>query len=574
MLQDRETLLNQISVNTLRFRIKQWIDNFVANQKYVQGGRGVASLVAMLKDIPAVIVGSGPTLDRNIKDLVAVKDRALIIACDSSAKALLNFGVEPDLIVVTDSKERVADFIGGMEISKFNFIADTFIHPKTAEMLQDAKRLYWYSTLPIEACPFTGALNEWTGYIGNLGTGGCVATTAWWLAVRHFLSDPTLLVGLPEAFYEPSQMYSSEVMKTVETEPYNTHLVEAFDIFGKQCYTYPALQSFAFWFQDAFLQTPGIHINCSEGGILMENILNMPLVGVTNKYLSLQYDFDDVLFAKEHIVQKMIDQLPDDKKASADKYFNMLMVMIDGPSATNLGLRMGRTEMELVDDVNAVREAGFIVDETESATPPIEGVQPEVIKVLTLQGVGISKDDAPAIRYMIQRVEERPMLVEERQIDIDEKTNMVLQTMAQGLPQLPAQDIAKLTGIEEADVLNALEILCEQGLVEKEERVDADDLYVILSTMERVEIPTENIDAPRIMPPPKAPLKASPFTPSTIASRPDVTDEELSAAKRKWFPDRIGDGKVIEGEVIVGADGSTAPTAEVEEASPQEEGES
>lgn len=558
MLKEREDLLSQISGNTLRYRIKQWVDNYKDNLPYIHGGRGVAGLSNMLAGLPSVVVGSGPTLDRNIKDLPLLKNKALVIACDSAVKALESFGVEPDIIMVTDSKERVAEFLRGLDVAKYSFVCDTFIHPATTELLQNAKRLYWYSTLPIESCPFTGALNDWSGFVGNLGTGGCVATTAWWMASRLMQSDPTLMVGLPQAFYDPAQMYSNEVTKTVDTEPYTSNFIKTYDIFGDACYTFPALQSFAWWFQDAFLQIPGIHINCSEGGIVHENCLNMPLLAAIQKYLVMDFDPKEILFAKENIIETMFER-GGDSVSHLKEHRHLLEIILDGPSLTNLGLRMGRTEKtfnEIVDIVTDLRSGGFIIEETESQTVAPDGTPGVIAQVFTLRGLETTGDDQ--VKMGVEITEGRPMLLEMRELNLDPDHQAMIDKMSRGLPPLT---IAELGGLvfEEADAAGVeaiLDSLIEKDLVMKvtaQPGMDAEELYVAKHLLEETPI---TVNQPATLP---APIEqVDPGRYSDMATDPSITQKALDRLSKKWFPNQDQDTSVApiieDGSVYVASD--------------------
>jgi len=379
MQKDREDLLKQISTNTINYRIKQWIDNFKANLSTVAGGYGVHSLTGTLEGVPSILVGSGPTLDRNIQALFGLQNKACIVCCDSALRALLDHKIRPHLVLTTDSKPKVANFFNGIDTSDLTFIVDCFVHPETIAAIKG--RIYWYSTLPVDACPFTAALNQWTGFLGNLGTGGCVATTAWFMINWVLKCDPDILVGLPEAFYDPAEMYARVVTRHNETEQYPTPPVADTDIFGGPCYTHPALQSFAFWFQDAFLQKPGIHINCSEGGILKENILNMPLEYCAERYLKTEYDICKLLYVKEQQADEIISQVT---TSDLTQYKSMLMVLLDGPSLPNLALRMGRPEQEVHDTVGILREHGLNIDEGKNVMDLPGGVKEEITTYMLL----------------------------------------------------------------------------------------------------------------------------------------------------------------------------------------------
>ncbi|MEK9673526.1 MAG: 6-hydroxymethylpterin diphosphokinase MptE-like protein [Rhodospirillaceae bacterium] len=50
----------------------------------------------MVQNIPAVIVGCGPSLDKNIEDIQRIADNAVIISCGSALGPLMDAGIRPD----------------------------------------------------------------------------------------------------------------------------------------------------------------------------------------------------------------------------------------------------------------------------------------------------------------------------------------------------------------------------------------------------------------------------------------------------------------------------------------------
>ena len=66
-----------------------------------------ASVVAF-RNMPAVIVGAGPSLDDALNGLNAIRDRALIMGCDTAARPLLASGVSPHFIVALDPSESTS----------------------------------------------------------------------------------------------------------------------------------------------------------------------------------------------------------------------------------------------------------------------------------------------------------------------------------------------------------------------------------------------------------------------------------------------------------------------------------
>lgn len=68
----------------------------------------VECLKGLFSDLPVVLVGAGPSLDEAEPFLKEAKDRALIVAVNSSYRKLRNIGVKPHLVLAADPREGTA----------------------------------------------------------------------------------------------------------------------------------------------------------------------------------------------------------------------------------------------------------------------------------------------------------------------------------------------------------------------------------------------------------------------------------------------------------------------------------
>ena len=282
-------LLRQVSKQTIVARVGQWARNIVANEKLIRKSKGIIELFDKYKgkNYPAIIVSSGPSLDKNIKYLKHIKDKAIIVAVDSSFSALLNVGVMPDYVFVADSKERVASFFDGVEeeTKKTTLVADTFTHPKTLKKWQGD--IYFYNTSPVEDCPLTQVLaSEFTGDIGYILGGGSVSSLAFSFVVGVLRCDPIILVGQDCGYYTPDKHHASAI--TEKTEKFEIEDRVTTDILGKPIFTNDVLTTFCNWFEHmvTFSNLNAIFINATEGGILQKGWLIMPLVEVIKHYIT------------------------------------------------------------------------------------------------------------------------------------------------------------------------------------------------------------------------------------------------------------------------------------------------
>jgi len=89
-----------------------------------------SALEGLMAGVPAVIVAAGPSLDRNIHDLHLVRDRALIVACDTAARPLLSLGVEPQLVLAIDPSVANACHLGALHEPRRTWLAaECSLHP-------------------------------------------------------------------------------------------------------------------------------------------------------------------------------------------------------------------------------------------------------------------------------------------------------------------------------------------------------------------------------------------------------------------------------------------------------------
>lgn len=85
--------------------------NVRENMKYIVRSFSLEKLIESIpKDITAIIVSAGPSLNINIKGLKEAKGKALIIATDTAVKPLIKEGIIPDLFVTVDPSKPMILF--------------------------------------------------------------------------------------------------------------------------------------------------------------------------------------------------------------------------------------------------------------------------------------------------------------------------------------------------------------------------------------------------------------------------------------------------------------------------------
>ncbi|MED5018437.1 DUF115 domain-containing protein [Paenibacillus chibensis] len=82
-----------------------WTENLLNNIPYTITCPPLNFAEGMMKGKTAIIVGSGPSLSRDIDHLRQLKDKCLIIAAGSSIQALQKNGIQPHFVVSVDGSE-------------------------------------------------------------------------------------------------------------------------------------------------------------------------------------------------------------------------------------------------------------------------------------------------------------------------------------------------------------------------------------------------------------------------------------------------------------------------------------
>jgi hypothetical protein len=295
---ERARLVNEVSRNTVKLRISDWARNIVHNEKKIRRGKNIRPLFKKMRGLPAIIVGTGPSLDKNIKLLPEVKNKALIIAVDSATKPIIDLGIIPDMIFIADSKERVVEFFENINSLKDVFVCvDSFVHPKVIKRLEELSAdIRWYSVFPNEQSVFCQSVaKDFTGDIGFLGSGGCVTSIAYSFATGGLQCDPITIIGVDSGYYNPTNHHSSTVLERTEKFQFREELVE--DIYGNPIITNGTLRTYCIWMEDTALsnQTNGLFINATEGGIISRGWVVMPLRVVITRYFKSVYNFREIL---------------------------------------------------------------------------------------------------------------------------------------------------------------------------------------------------------------------------------------------------------------------------------------
>jgi hypothetical protein len=257
--------------------IDTWRDIWLKNIKYNHDAvgsfadNGIGRLYDRCKLQPAIVVGSGPSLKKNVKELARAKAVGIpIISCLHNFHFLEDNGAAADFYVNLDAGDVTFSEIseGGqrteaeyLELSKGRHLL-SFIG--ASPLIKDnwEGEISWFNS-PIPDPGFGQKVAEIENFNTYVSTGGNVLGASFYIARAIMGANPIIFVGADFSFSYSKKFHGweSKYDKTIG------NVMRVTDVFGNKTATWPSYYGFKCWFDSRACVTPGIIINATEGGI-------------------------------------------------------------------------------------------------------------------------------------------------------------------------------------------------------------------------------------------------------------------------------------------------------------------
>ncbi|MFQ5672988.1 MAG: motility associated factor glycosyltransferase family protein [Nitrospinales bacterium] len=284
-----QTLLREarVELKTQTAFAKIFFRNVLENVHSLLASPGVHSVKNALPGVPAVVVASGPCLDKNMSLLKHVMDRVLVISAATALKPLLHCGIAPDFVVAVDPDDTtIKAFDLDAPPEKTWLLFDPCIPAAVIESFGTRRLAFDSAVYPAQW------VARHNGEKGALGKTLSVAHTGF-LFARHLGCGPIILVGQDLAFAH-NRMYCSDsffaeelrdqisnkrYMNDLEKQSYAKYaesLVATRNIFGGATTTTVALDSYKNIFAEE-IKAAGAVYNATEGGAAIPGAVNLCL---------------------------------------------------------------------------------------------------------------------------------------------------------------------------------------------------------------------------------------------------------------------------------------------------------
>lgn len=216
---------------TLAYRCKEsFMRNSLQNLKIIKESSPLNSYVAINEGVPAIVVSAGPSLDKNIQDMLVNKNKlkkCFIIASNRTFSTLIKNGIRPDLVLSIDPSDAMYDM---MKDSLNENIPLVYYEYSNRYLIKE------YKGEKIYVSNVFSSLIEEMGKFKGLSQGGSVAHTC--VAMANFLGcNPIILVGQDLA-YTYDKHHSDQATFSVD-KAINNNFANNFvdDVFGNKVRT-------------------------------------------------------------------------------------------------------------------------------------------------------------------------------------------------------------------------------------------------------------------------------------------------------------------------------------------------
>ena len=300
-----------------------YFQNTFSNLNSFLSGRSIEDLYAHLsEDVPAIIVASGPSLDKNVAQLADAKNRALIIAVDSSLRTVLKAGIIPDLCVSIDPKKLTKHFSD----DRANDIPMVCHITSNHEVLKNHRaEKFFINDLNHHIQHFFSQKNM---LFPVLASGGSVANDA--LSVARMLGLNRIIMIGQDLAYTDNKTHSAASVRgewnmDVSTFTNNTYTE---DIYGNPILSSGEFTLYRTWIEEQIARYPELEvIDATEGGALIHGSKIMTLKEAIEQYCTKSYDFSDIIhktqrFMSEEVASDFLEymsNIPNELKACRQK---------------------------------------------------------------------------------------------------------------------------------------------------------------------------------------------------------------------------------------------------------------
>lgn len=256
---------------------------------------GIADLKDIFKGKPGIVVASGPSLDKNIKLLEGLREKAVICAADGSVKILKHHNLPPAHFVT--SLERVIEtsylFEGLTEedVKDSYLAACPVVVPETYANFPGEKIIVYRNFATFEWLDIKKGILDIGPSAGNMA-----------FKILEFLGcDPIIMIGQDLAITDDLVTHAAGFHYGNDKKTNITNIIEIEGNYQPKVKTRPVYKQFLLHYERDIATYKGTAINATEGGAKIHGTQLMTFQEAIDKYIT--EDINTTAVIKKHLKQ-------------------------------------------------------------------------------------------------------------------------------------------------------------------------------------------------------------------------------------------------------------------------------
>lgn len=255
------------------------VNNMLLNLNEIIKNPGINLLYNKFKGKPAVVVSTGPSLNKNKHLLKGLEDKAVIIAADSALKILNEIDVKPHFVTMLERGEIMSKLIEGFSYEQVRdtyFAACPVIDPKSYEVYPGPRIIVYRNFAHFKWIELERGMLEIKQSAGNMS----------FKIAQALGCDPIILIGQDLSYSREGHTHAKGMVLGHErNEEKANGIIEIMGNDGEMINTHKKWLEFLKSYEVDVSQYEGTCINSTEGGAYINGTKVMPFKEAIDKFI-------------------------------------------------------------------------------------------------------------------------------------------------------------------------------------------------------------------------------------------------------------------------------------------------
>lgn len=264
------------------------VENMLDNLVEIIKNPGINLLYGKYEKKPAIIVSTGPSLNKNKHLLKGLEDKALIIAADASLKVLMEMDVKPHMVTSLERFPETAKLMEGYApdaVEHVYYASCPVIHKSCYEAYPGPRIMVYRNFDHFKWLDIDKGMLDIKHSAGNMAFKLAAALGC----------DPIILIGQDLAYGRDGKTHAEgnvygDRQEIHYTEEHKANPIEVMGNDGQMIRTHKHWNTFRQAYEVDIAQYGGTCINSTEGGAYINGTTIMPFAEAISKYITESFD--------------------------------------------------------------------------------------------------------------------------------------------------------------------------------------------------------------------------------------------------------------------------------------------